>query len=190
MEDNVAQQLQARLTTLPDDVRTAVLSVEWEHKVQAIAGRHQLHIDQIGALGDVTLMAMLGMFDIVEYPNQVAVALAIAPDIAATVAKEVSDEVFMPIRESLRTLSQQKAAPAAFPAMSMSATPASSMPVATPAPAIAKPDLAAADAMLHTSMVSTPAPATPAAAPALPTTPVPDPAKPTYSADPYREPPV
>ena len=43
MEQDTAQQIEQRLAELPEDVRNAVMSVEWEQKVQAIAQKHSLH---------------------------------------------------------------------------------------------------------------------------------------------------
>lgn len=193
-------QLQERLAQLPEDVRSAVLSVEWEQKVQAIGARHQLHIDQVGALGDATLMAMLGMFDLSEYPARLGQDVKVPADQAAAIAKEVSDEIFMPIRESLKKVTAQQG-----PAQPNPPTPAP-QPMAQPAvaaqPALApkpKPDLSAAETMLSASVVTPPvapasAPVTPAAAtPAatVPPAPAPNQTKPqAYTTDPYREPPV
>jgi hypothetical protein len=105
MDNTNPHMLEERLAQLPEDVRNAVLSVEWEGKVQAIGQKHRLHIDQVGALGDLTLMTMIGMVNLSDYPSQMAQQLNIPASDAEAITKEVGDEVFMPIRESLKKLS-------------------------------------------------------------------------------------
>jgi hypothetical protein len=144
MDQNQPQQdiqIEQRLAELPEDVRAAVLSVEWEGKVAAIAARHKLHLDQAGVLADVTLMAMLGMVTLDNYPARLAADFSLPPQEAQAIAKEVSDEVFVSIRESLKKM----AGATTFQAK----------------PALPKPDLSAADAALHATAVQTaPAPYT------------------------------
>lgn len=180
MDNDMPQQIEKRLAELPEDVRNAVLSVEWEQKVQAIAAKNALHIDQAGALGDTTLMAMLGFFDMADFPSHLAQELAVPPEKASAIAAEVSSEVFMPIRESLRKFTE-RAKPAQPAAQVVAPVPP---PAQTP-----KPDLSAAERMLENKTVSTPAVPAPAAsaAPVIKQEP-PKPA--AYSADPYREPPM
>lgn len=183
MEQNSAQQIEKRLAELPSDVQAAVLSVEWEQKVRAVAQKHGLHIDQTGILGDITLMAMLGMLDLAEYPQQVARDLALPADKAAAVASDINNDVFTPIRESLKSFtSRPKEAPAApitaMPNPTIPATP--ELPPIPEAKPLPKPDLAPAEKLLEAKTVSVP--------PANPATAAPQP-KP-YTADPYREPPT
>jgi hypothetical protein len=190
MEQDTAAQIEKRLAELPEDVRNAVLSVEWEEKVRAIANKNALHIDQSGALGDTTLMAMLGFFSMADLSSHIAEGLNIPADKASAIATEVTNEVFMPIRDSLRKFTESAKAPE--PAAPVAAAPVSA-PIPPPKP---KPDLSAAESMLETKTVSTPVvppvvtPATPVAPPTAPLVKE-EPPKPTnYSADPYREAPV
>ncbi len=183
MDTTVAAQIEKRLAELPEDVRAAVMSVEWEEKVRQIAGKHALHIDQTGALGDTTLMAMLGFFDMADFPVHLTEELKIPTDQAAAIGGEITAEVFRPIRESLKKFTEGNKA-------------------TIPAPTAPKPDLVAAEAMLQAKTVSAPAPAVPAqpvvpqktvptAAPVMPPIAKQEPPKPgAYAADPYREPPL
>ena len=168
MEQDTAAQIEKRLAELPEDVRNAVLSVEWEQKVRAIGAKHALHIDQTGTLGDTTLMAMLGFFDMADFPSHIAEELSVPAEKASAIAADITAEVFVPIRGSLRKFTETAKNPPPTPAA----------PVAAPTP---KPDLSAADSMLQTKTVSAPI------APPIKT----EPPKPSnYAADPYREPPV
>lgn len=169
MENNTAENIEKRLAELPEDVRNAVLAVEWEEKVRTIANKHSLHIDQTGALGDTTLMAMLGFFTMDEYPERIAQELTIPVDTASTIAAEVNAEVFLPIRDSLRKFTETAVKPT---------EPAPVVPSAVRTP---KPDLSAAEDMLQAKTVTIPA---------LPAIQQETPKPAAYNADPYREPPV
>ncbi len=146
MENDIAEQIEKRLAELPEDVRNAVMSVEWEQKVQAIAQKHALHIDQSGVLGDVTLMAMLGFFDIADYPAHIAQEVGVPAEKASLIAADISNEVFTSIRGSLRAFTETK----------------KSIPEA------AKPDLLVANAVLQAKTVSLPAQASTPATPPKP----------------------
>jgi hypothetical protein len=183
MENDTAQQIEQRLAELPEDVRNAVMSVEWEQKVQAIAAKHALHIDQAGALGDTTLMAMLGFFSLAEYPSRIAQELNIPTEEASAIATEAGNEVFMPIRESLKKFNE---APVKTPQPAPAPVAAKPAPVIPPPAQTPKPDLSAAENMLQNKTVSVPTikqepPPSTSSGQAKPT---------NYTADPYREPPT
>jgi|GEM_PF-4272512 len=188
MENDISQQIEKRLAELPEDVRNAVLSVEWEQKVQAIAQKHALHIDQSGALGDTTLMAMLGFFNMADFATHITQEVGVSADAASAIATEVSNEVFMPIRDSLHKFVEAASKPEVAPAPE---APAAVKLAPAPQP---KPDLSAAEVMLQGKTLSTPPVTTPIApiAPAASTPAIKEePPKPAnYAADPYREPPM
>lgn len=205
--DDTNKNLEERIAQLPADVRQAVLSVEWEAKVQALGAKHHLHIDQIGLLGDLTLMTLLGLVALTDFPTRVAQEVKVSADDAAAITHEIDSEVFMPIRESLKKMTpssggQPAPAPTAPSAFAGTPAPIQTTPAAAPTapianvPAVPKPDLSAADAMLTTTSVTAPsaAPIAPAAAtpaaPAAPAAPSTPPKPQAYSADPYREPPL
>lgn len=181
MEPTAEEVLAQHLAQLPEDVRQAVLGAEWEERVHNIGGRHKLHVDQVGILGDDTLMAMLGMVPLEQYPSKLTADLGISAGEAAAIAKEVSDEVFIAIRESLKAMhaKTEPAAPEKSPGGGVPPSapagggakdflkelPAQPVPPVLPAPAsVPKPDLSNADAALSTTKVQ--------------------------ALDPYREPPV
>ena len=55
-----ALDIEKRLAELPEDIRQAVLSVEWEAKVQQLGAKEGLHIDQVGALALVDVLGLVG----------------------------------------------------------------------------------------------------------------------------------
>ena len=49
----------------PEDVRTAITSVDLRNKLRSVAEKHRLHVDQAGALENETMLVMLGL----EHPR-------------------------------------------------------------------------------------------------------------------------
>ena len=48
------QILKERFEQLPEDVKEAILATPWKEKLNQISGKHNLHIDQAGHLGEET----------------------------------------------------------------------------------------------------------------------------------------
>jgi hypothetical protein len=141
MQTEVLQQIQKRLAELPADVQAAIQSAELEEHIKAIGAKNNLHIDQIGELGDETLLAMLGFSPLENFSKRLSDALHLELDAAERLAADVNTEVFGTIRESMKkfALAGQAAAP----------TPTVAAPAVPPAPPIP-----AADVMLSEKTVS------------------------------------
>ncbi len=200
------------MAELPDDIREVVLSSKLGEGLRAIGQKHNLHIDQVGALEDEAMLVMLGFFAPESFSEQIARELNLPLADATAIAAEVNEQVFLPIRESMQAFAEAKRAevkpaPVTPPPIAAAATGFAQAPVA-PAPAIPQQNPItppAAPASTGFGQVATvpkppaapqaqPAPTpTPSAAPA-PTSPAeqmltqPTVAKPIYKADPYREP--
>ena len=209
------EEIQKKFDALPTDIKALVYSADMLNVTQTIGTKHQLHIDQIGTLEAETADVMSGFTKPEEFAANLAVSLNIDQQKAATLAQDVSDQLFVKIRESLKQLYRQGGSSApTSPQLSVSMPsqpPKSSLP-STPAVQPVQKPLAPAPV---SSAVLTPKPQMPLAphphdltlvektvtTPATPTkTPVPvappaqgaavPPPKPTdYKSDPYREPP-
>ncbi len=213
MASYTPEEVKKRFESLPADIKEFVYGTDMTNILHSIGAKHQLHIDQIGELEGEAADVMTGFSQPEEFISNLKESLNIDDAKAQAIAKDINDQLFSKIRESMKRASAPAAptAPSAPPAVSMSVAP--KMPPAAPAPKMApppapaqpavapapapmkpKPDLSGADALLQGKTVSSPAtqvqkPATPAA-PAAPGT-QPAPQKPqSYSADPYREPPL
>ncbi|MDB5225653.1 MAG: seg [Candidatus Adlerbacteria bacterium] len=145
MEQNLEAQVQKRLAELPQDVRDAIQSVDLSKKVQAIGQKQGLHIDQIGDLEDETILIMLGFAEPKEFVDQLVATLLVTPAQADAIASDVADDIFMPIRESMKAWAEKKRGGEELPA---SAPAAVSVPQPEPAstpqvvmPSAAKPVL-------------------------------------------------
>jgi len=93
-----------RYKNLPEDVKQAYGSVEVTEQLQNIGKKHQLHIDQVGALVDEVGWVMIGVTHPSNFVKKVAERLAIDKEQARKIAAEVNEQVFRPIRESLKRI--------------------------------------------------------------------------------------
>lgn len=109
MVTDIRQLIDQRLAELPVDVRQAIQSADVEQHITDIGETNHLHIDQIGALQDETLLVMLGFSDPAEFPDQLQKRLSIPAEQAAIIAANVSDEIFETIRESMRKFMEEQA---------------------------------------------------------------------------------
>lgn len=176
MDEEFEKKIGERISELPQDIRNAIDSVDLDLFIQQVGTNHALHIDQIGALQDETLMVMLGFSKPEEFVQNLTNKLRVAPDVAANIAGEVSQKVFLPIRESMKAFSEQRAHVSRAVHSDVAPVAPSTAISTTPPPQTTSPG----DFALSEKTVTV-APA-PGALPATPPPPGP------YKADPYREP--
>ena len=189
-DSSFSDEIQKKLEALPPDIRSFIYSADMSSVVQQIGQKHQLHVDQVGALEAEAAAAMIGITEREEFVENLTEALNIDTQRSTLIAKDVNDLLFVKIRESMKNTSSPSN-PAQKPEVRVSApipVPVSVAPVVTPpTPTTAtpstptnpapKPQVPLAphphDLMLVEKTVTTPA----------------TPPKPTnYQADPYREP--
>jgi len=198
MENDMQNKVEQRLAELPQDVQAAIASSEFDEKVHAIGKAQGLHIDQMEALSDEIMLGMLGFVELDDLPHGIEHQVRVTGAQAQAITDAVNQEIFRPIRESMKAWAAQKrgdiAAPTPVPGTEPSApsvvmpsspkpeVPPASVPVAPVVPAVppalgsapATPtmapahDLVAAEAMLSEKKVTPPASAP---APTLPATP-------------------
>ncbi len=188
MEQTTLNQIQARIAELPEDVRGAIESAELGAKVSAIGRANELHVDQLGRLEDEILLVMLGFDEPTNLTSNIEKELGVSPEQAEHIVSAVGEQIFMPIRESLKKFAHEhsQAGKTAIPATEAS-IPSIEMSKNLPSPEeIAKtPEIKAADLMLSQKTVSIPAQKPHPVAQNVPITPK---IGPSYKTDPYREP--
>ncbi len=185
--EGFSPEIQKHIDATPAAARAFISSGEMGKAVHAIGSKHQLHIDQIGALEAEIMAAMIGITDPNDLVENIAAVLNIDEQKSTLIANDANSEIFSKVRESMKGSPQEpKKEPLAsqipittgntpiVPTPSVAEKPAAMpAPVPTPAPiAPAVPDhMAAADTMLSEKKVTpppTPAPAAPAQPAAAP----------------------
>lgn len=208
MESDIAKKVAARFEELPELVQNAIKSADFDQKMQGVVQRHQLHIDQAGALGDETLMVMMGFTPPAEFAESIEKQLNVSKAQSEAIAQDVSDSLFIPIREAMQEFLENKALLQTIVSEKPNAqkpsapvAPAAPTPMAAPTPPPPAQAAPAVPAVAPTLIPSTSsgqvAPAKPVDMPAEvmlneKTASVPKKDEPPggapYKADPYREP--
>ncbi|MGH7141278.1 MAG: hypothetical protein ACREGH_01425 [Minisyncoccia bacterium] len=106
------EEIQSRFGELPEDVKRAIQSADMAAALEEVGAAHGFHIDQLGALEDEALLVMLGFSNPADFPERVAGALHVDANTAAAVAGELSEKLFVPIRDSMRSFMEARAAKA------------------------------------------------------------------------------
>ena len=189
MDENLQKEIEERIAELPEDIQEAILAADLDARVQRIGAKHQLHVDQMGVLADETMLVMLGFVELEQFASQLETHLKISPEAARALGGDVSNEIFMPIRESMKkfTASNESASTPtqASQTMSPSSVPAALAPPQPPQKPVSQPqqspEMHPADVVLTEKTLSVP----PAPVPTKPAEP---PNSNSYKMDPYREP--
>lgn len=136
--------------------------------VQEIGTKHQLHVDQIGALEAEIMAAMIGVTNLEDFTENISDALDIHITKAETLAADVNNSIFIKIRSGMKAASAAPAAPAmpSAPAAVVAAPTVATTPAASPTPV---PVASAAAAPTPAATTPAPMPVAPAVAnPGLP----------------------
>ncbi|OGC80366.1 hypothetical protein A2943_01235 [Candidatus Adlerbacteria bacterium RIFCSPLOWO2_01_FULL_51_16] len=130
MESETQKQIEERLGELPEDVRLAILSADFEKKVQTVGAKYNLHIDQLEVLGDETMLIMLGFADPSTFAANIEKQVRVSTDQAHKIGAEITEQIFLPIRESMKKFMEGRAKEAPI----VSAPPPPSTPTPKPVP--------------------------------------------------------
>lgn len=95
------KQLRERFSKLPPEIKDAIASVETANVIRSISHKYNLHIDQMGELADETGLLMLGLTKPQDYVDNLFRRLKTTYPKAKDIAKDVNEEIFKPIKESL-----------------------------------------------------------------------------------------
>ena len=182
------EEIQKRLDSLPPDIKNLLYSLDFDVLVQQVSAKNRLHIDQMALLAAETNEVMTGFSDPKDFESNLVESLQVDRAKAEAVAKDINEQLFVKIRESMKKMYEQQKT-----VTEKSAAPAT-QPAPAPSPTPKLPELHAADTMLSEKTVSVPTPPAPPKA-TQDTAPSPSVAqakegpKPgPYKTDPYREP--
>lgn len=102
------QQLEEKYRSLPEDLKEAMAEIKTAETIHDLGKKHNLHIDQIGELADEIGLTMLGLTKPDEFVFHIKNRLQIDQTAAEQISREVNEQIFLPIRESLMKLHEAK----------------------------------------------------------------------------------
>lgn len=107
MRQFTADEIQAQFEKLPAEVQAAVTSTEVNDKIEALAKKHNLLIDQTGELVDEIGLVMLGLNKSNDFVDHIITRCSINRKDAVGIAEDVNAEVFSTIRKHMREIEEK-----------------------------------------------------------------------------------
>mgnify|MGYP001617430965 CR=1 FL=1 len=104
MKNFTEEQIAQMYDNLPEDLKDAIFGLEMNEIVERIGRENQLNIEQIGELANETGMVMLGVTHPNEFIANLAERLEADKEKARIIAQEINEQIFKPVRESLRKI--------------------------------------------------------------------------------------
>lgn len=106
--EGIEKEVRTRFSLLPEDVQKMLISSEYQMKLYEIAKKEKLTYEQLGTLELETTMVLLGMTEPEEFSGEIKTALGIADATIDDMIKEINQQVFAPIRESMKKIYSAK----------------------------------------------------------------------------------
>lgn len=107
MDEETKKIIKDQMEILPDDVKKAILSVDYSTQLQEVVKRNHLLIDQAGSLETETTLTLLGIEPLSEYVENISRELSLPREKALIVAHDVDELIFKNIRESLQNMNNE-----------------------------------------------------------------------------------
>jgi hypothetical protein len=106
MDEETQKIIAEQMKSLPADVKAAIISVDYQTKLQEITRRQKLLIDQAGKLEMETTLVMIGLEPLTDFTANIQREMGLTTIRAQEVAMDVSENIFKPIRDSLQTMNE------------------------------------------------------------------------------------
>ena len=104
MKDLTAEQIREIYIKLPQDLKDAILGVDSTDIMRKIGEKHKLAIDKIGKMVGEAGYVMLGVTHPNEFIANLVERLEVDKEKARIIAQEINEQIFKPVRESLRKI--------------------------------------------------------------------------------------
>ncbi len=102
-----ANEIQAQFEKLPKEVQTAITSTEINDKIEALAKKHNLLIDQTGELVDEIGLTMMGLSKSADFVDHIITRCSINRKNAEDIATDINREIFDSIRQHMRQIEEK-----------------------------------------------------------------------------------
>jgi len=96
-------KLDERFSKLPQEVQVAISESDYQAKLYAIANKHKLSINHMGALDEVTTKVMIGIIHPDKFEAELQANISIPKEEIIEIVNEVNEEVLKNIREILKS---------------------------------------------------------------------------------------
>lgn len=138
MKQYTQQELNSHYSQLPEVLKDAMFSADVAEKIYQIGERSSFNETQISAMAEETGYLILGVTEPKEFVKNLADRVGVGEDAARIAARELNAQIFVPLREALKSVPRVDAAqapegvPQYMPPQHATTPPA--MPPPVPAP--------------------------------------------------------
>ena len=101
MNDEIKNILEEQFKKVPKRVQSVLLSAEFRKKIRNVGTAHQLTFQQLGKLEDETVLVLLGLEPMAEYPENVEKEVGVKENIAQTITTDILNNVIEPVKQDL-----------------------------------------------------------------------------------------
>jgi hypothetical protein len=102
VEAVVEKTIDPRFSSLPNEVKKAIIASDWKEKLFEIAKGHKLNILQMGVLDDITIKIMLGTMHPENYESELSKGMTIPSSEVSSIVSEVNENILTKIREFMQ----------------------------------------------------------------------------------------
>jgi restriction endonuclease len=106
MDEESQKIIEEQMKKLPEDVKQAIISVDYKTRLQEITQRQKLLIDKAWKLEMETTLVMIGLEPITDYIDNLQREMELPLVRAREVAMDVDEHIFKPIRVSLQKMNE------------------------------------------------------------------------------------
>src|SRR3989344_7193537 len=104
MDQETKNKLKERFDALPESVQEVITSSHYEESLVEISKKHNLNVEQMGALEIETTMVMMGLAPVKDFARNIEKQLRIETGKAYEIEKEIDEKIFLRIRDLLRLM--------------------------------------------------------------------------------------
>lgn len=97
------EQIDEKFKALHASIQDAVLSSKTEEEIRKVSDKYKLHVDVAGLLNEEIVYTLVGLNNASDFKTRLASA-GIPEDTLDSIVKDVNEQIFLPIRESLKEI--------------------------------------------------------------------------------------
>lgn len=105
--DDTQVIIKEQFKKLPKDIQDAILAVDLRDKLKIVSDKHKLLVDKAGILENETMLIMLGLENYSTYSDSIKKKLGVTEQQAQEITKDINEQIFLPIRESLKNIEKK-----------------------------------------------------------------------------------
>lgn len=115
--DNDNELLKERFINLPAEIQDAILAPENQELPIAIGKRYRLQPNEVELIQKEMLLVLLGLNDPLDFPTNIERTTALGKNDAYSIAQEINEKVFSPLRDAFHMVYKQDQEDAEIEAM-------------------------------------------------------------------------